>query len=150
MKTEGTQLSLGALEVTKLEAMVELMYLAAYSDGDVSPEEREVFESHVLNQTHGQLSADTVKMMVGMIEKALATEKREQRFDSIRRRLGDERMRREALRFACRVLQADNYVDPREAAWLLRAAEALEMKPDVALEVLQSTADPTLRPPPKG
>lgn len=131
---------MGALEIPKLEAMVELMYLAAYADGVVSREERDVFERHVLAESHGQISAETVRMMVTMIEKALATEKREQRFESIRRRLGDERMRKEALRFACRVVQADDYVDPREAAWLLRAAEALEMTAEEALAALEAEA----------
>ncbi len=140
MKTTSTQLVMGALEIPKLEAMVELMYLAAYADGVVSREERDVFERHVLAESHGQISAETVRMMVTMIEKALATEKREQRFESIRRRLGDERMRKEALRFACRVVQADDYVDPREAAWLLRAAEALEMTAEEALAALEAEA----------
>jgi uncharacterized membrane protein YebE (DUF533 family) len=38
---EHTEMSLAALELAKLEAVIELMMLAAYSDGSVSDVERE-------------------------------------------------------------------------------------------------------------
>lgn len=145
MSFEGTVLSLGALELTKLEAVVELMYLAAYADGEVIPEEREVFATHVATATGGVLSRDAMTSMLSAIEKALASSSREQRFDSIRRRLGDARTREAALRIGVHVLYADKFLDPREAAWVLRAAKALEISEDDANAMLVEGAAASVR-----
>lgn len=140
MSHDGTVLSLGALELTKLEAVVELMYLAAYADGEVVAEERDVFASHVTGVTNGVLSREAMTAMLAAIERALASSSREQRFDSIRRRLGDARTREAALRIAIHVLYADKFLDPREAAWVLRAAKALEISEEDANRMLSEGA----------
>ncbi len=143
MSHDGTVLSLGALELTKLEAVVELMYLAAYADGEVVSEERDVFAGHVIGATNGVLSREALTAMLAAIERALASSSREQRFDSIRRRLGDARTREAALGIAIHVLYADRFLDPREAAWVLRAAKALEISEEDANAMLASGAVPT-------
>lgn len=140
MSHDGTVLSLGALELTKLEAVVELMYLAAYADGEVVAEERDVFASHVTGVTNGVLSREAMTAMLAAIERALSSSSREQRFDSIRRRLGDARTREAALRIAIHVLYADKFLDPREAAWVLRAAKALEISEEDANRMLSEGA----------
>lgn len=142
MSQDGTVLSLGALELTKLEAVVELMYLAAYADGEVVAEERDVFAGHVVGATNGALSREAMTAMLAAIERALASSSREQRFDSIRRRLGDARTREAALRIAIHVLYADKFLDPREAAWVLRAARALEISEEDANAMLAAGAVP--------
>lgn len=137
MDFEGTILSLQTLELPRLEAVIELMFLAAYADGSVLPSERQALREHVINSTKGHLGPETVEAMLQGIEAALAQEGREARFESIRRRLGDTRVRAAALVTAARILHADNVVAPSEVAWLVRAAEALQIPVEEAIELLR-------------
>jgi uncharacterized tellurite resistance protein B-like protein len=140
--TERTQLSLASLEIPRLEAVVELMFLAAYSDGTVSDLEREEMSAQVVAGVDGMINAATIKAMLVYIEDALAQEGREARFASIRRRLGEPKMKLAALATAVKILKADQVVNPHEMAWLVRAADALGVEIDDALALL--------RPPPAG
>ncbi len=140
MTTERTQLSLASLEIPRLEAVVELMFLAAYADGVVSGVEREELSAQVAAGTGSVLEPATVKGMLTYIEAALAQEGREARFESIRRRLGEPKMRLAALATAVKILKADQVVDPRELAWLVRAAAALGVEIEDALALLRSSS----------
>ena len=125
------------LELPKLEAVVELMFLAAYADGIVVVEEREVFKEHVATASHGHLSGPTIEAMLVHIGRSLEAEGREQRLAQIRDRLDSPKLRRAALSVAIRVMRADNVVNPSESAFLLRAAAALEIPSEEALELLR-------------
>lgn len=140
MNFEGTILSLGSLELPRLEALIELLFLAAYADGTISAEERAVLRQKVLEGSQGRLSTETVEAMLDSIEATLAQQGREVRFQSIRRRLGERRLRLEALALAGQILRADHQVDLREASWMARAAEALEIPTDEALALLRPVA----------
>lgn len=136
MDFSGTILSLQSLEIPRLEAVVELMFLAAYADESVAPEERTIVRQQLIASTHGRLGRETVEAMLTGIEATLAQHGREARFESIRRRLGDEKMRVAALATAATILQADQRIDPREVAWMARAAAALQVPVDEALALL--------------
>lgn len=137
MDTDTTALSLEHLELPRLQAIVELMYLAAFADGVVSPEERAVFRDHVSASTRGQLTASVIEAMLVFIENTLLAEPRDSRLENIRARLPDERMRLAAIELIIRVVRADNVVQPSESGFLLRAAAALEIPRDLALERLR-------------
>ena len=136
MNPTGTVLSLQSLEIPRLEAVVELMFLAAYADESVTSEERAIVHAQVVDSTHGRLGRDTIDAMLIDIEATLAQHGREARFESIRRRLGDAKMRTAALAIAATILRADQLLDPREVAWMARAARALEIPVDEALALL--------------
>lgn len=142
---EGTQIALDALELPRLEAVVELAYLAAYADGVVTDAERNVFRGHVSAATKGRLSTEGVETLLSVIEVGLAIEKREERFASIRRRLGEPRLRRAALSLAVRVLNADGVLRTSEMAFVLRAAEALELPATEAHAILSEEAPASIR-----
>lgn len=137
MDKDSTILSLADLELPKLEAVLELMFLAAYSDGTVTPPERAVFRDHLTSSTRGALSAETIDLMIEQIGTSLLEDGRERRLESIRKRLSDERLRMSALDIVIRVMRADDVVHPTESGFLLRAAAALEIPADVALERLR-------------
>lgn len=134
---DATILSLADLELPKLEAVLELMFLAAYADGSVTPPEREVFRDHLKTGTRGMVSNEAIDAMIEHVGSALLEEGRERRLESIRRRLPDMRMRLSALDIAVRVMRADDVVHPTESGFLLRAAAALEIPSEVALERLR-------------
>jgi tellurite resistance protein len=132
----GTVLSLSSLELPRLEALIELLYLAAYADGRIEPAERAALKQRVIEGSKGRLSEEIIGVMLESIEATLAQDGREARFESIRRRLGDARMRREALVLAAQILRADQIVSPQEAAWMARAAAALEIPVEEAMMLL--------------
>lgn len=116
---------------------MELMFLAAYADGAVVAEEREVFVEHLVTASRGQLSIPNIEAMLVHIGRSLAEEGRERRLVEIRERLDTPKLRRAALRVAIRVMRADNVVNPSESAFLLRAASSLEIPAEEALELLR-------------
>lgn len=136
MNLTGTVLSLDSLEIPRLEAVVELMFLAAYADESVTAEERAVVRGQVLDSTRGRLSSETIDAMLIDIEATLAQRGREARFESIRRRLGDTKMRAAALATAATILRADAHIAASELAWMTRAAQALEVPVDEALALV--------------
>ena len=129
---ETTLLSLASLELDKLEAVVELMMLAAYSDGFVHDAERAAFRSHLLAQTHRDVRPEVLERLLVIIESGLAQAAPEVRLASIRARLSDTRLRRQALELAARVVLADGQLAVDEKAFIARAASALEIEPDEA------------------
>src|SRR6185437_16880438 len=120
-----TILSLSSLAVNELEAFVELMFIAAYSDGEVSAEERAAFRGQVIKGRAGQLDARMVELMLGHIERNVVAIDNEARLVTIRDRLKDARKRRAALVHAARVVLADGDLVLDEMEFLRRAVVAL-------------------------
>jgi len=123
---ESTVLSLASLAIGELEAFVELMFLAAYTDGKVTDDERAAFRGQVVEGTHGQLDAAMVDTVLGHIERSVAGKvDRDAHLASIRDRLGDARKRHAALVHAARVVLADGVLRLDEVEFLRRATAAL-------------------------
>lgn len=123
---ETTVLSLASLELNELEAFVELMFLAAYTDGRVQDVERAAFRGQVVKGTHGQLDGALVDQMIASIETRMAGGDRDAQLRAIRARLSDPRKRRAALAHAARVVLADGILDVSEVDFMERAAAALD------------------------
>lgn len=130
---DTTVLSLASLELNELEAFVELMFLAAYTDGKISDAERATFRGQVIKGTHGQLDDTLVDTVIGAIEDRIAGVDHDEVLKSIRERLSDPRKRHAALAHAARVVLADGGLEISEAEFMHRAAAALgEPKESVA------------------
>ena len=135
-------LSLSMLELSELEAFVELMFLAAYTDGTVTSEERAAFRGQVVKGTHGKLDPTLVDEVLAQIEKRLAGGDREVQLESIRDRLRDPRKRHAALVLAARVILADGVLALDEVAFLRRATVVLGEPVEVADIVLREAREP--------
>ncbi|MBK8258704.1 MAG: TerB family tellurite resistance protein [Polyangiaceae bacterium] len=127
MAYETTELSLASLELPKLEACVELMFLVAYADGKIEPSEREVFRKHVEEATHGQIGAGLVQAVLRHVESFVHQWDRTQRIQSIAVRLSDQRVRMAALELAARVAVADGQLTADETAFLAHTGAAFEL-----------------------
>ena len=136
-----TEIHLASLEIDKIEALLEMMFLAAYADGEVSDVERGAFRSQILVGTEGQLQVAIVEMILRQVESSLASEGREERLTAIRHRVPEERMRRALLEVAARIIRIDGELHLDEVAFLKRAAEALEFDPSIVRELLDKPAD---------
>ncbi|WP_437736926.1 TerB family tellurite resistance protein [Sorangium sp. So ce1335] len=124
---DETQLSFPHLEISKLHAMVEIMFLAAYADGSINEAERAELAAHATAMSAGRVGADFVESLITVIERSVREEGRRGRFEALRAQLPDVRMREAAIELAVRLVAADGVIHESEHALLVEAAEALEV-----------------------
>jgi uncharacterized tellurite resistance protein B-like protein len=136
MDPQATILSLSSLDLVELEAFVELMFLAAFADGEVSAEERATFRGQLVKGTAGQLQEGLVDLVVAEVERRTAAFDRDAKLAEIRRRLKDPRKRHAALVHAAGVVLADGVLALDEVAFLRRASAALGEREAAAEEII--------------
>lgn len=133
---DTTMLSLASLDFNELEAFVELMYLAAYTDGALNADERAAFRGQVVKGTHGQLDDALIDAVLAHIEETMSHVDRERHLVDIRARLADPRKRRAALGHAALVVLSDGVLGLDEVKFLETAAVALGETAEVARQIL--------------
>ncbi len=120
-----TAVSLASFNPNELEAFVELMLLAAYSDGVIDDTERAVVQDYLVSSTHGLLTPEIVASAIQSVEAALPNRDRQALLSTIGERIKDRRKRRAALTVAVRVVLADGVLRVEEEGFLRRAAALL-------------------------
>lgn len=118
---------LQALGNAKLEALVEVMFLAASADGEFSEVERSHFLRSVESLTDGRIAPARLEALLHEASNALLREGREARLASVKGRLPDKGSRRVALSLAIQVTAADGIIRTSERELILETAEALEI-----------------------
>lgn len=124
------------LSNAKLEALVEMMFLAASADGDFSDVEREHFVKSVESLTSGRLAKAELETLLKQSRQALASSGREARLAAVKDRLPDPSARRVALSLAIQVTAADGIIRTSERELIMATAEALEIDPDDAADLV--------------
>ncbi|HTA88606.1 MAG TPA: TerB family tellurite resistance protein [Polyangiaceae bacterium] len=132
----GISSDVRALGDAKVEALVEVMFLAASADGDFSDIEREHFLKSVESLTDGRIAHVRLDALVKEANEALEREGREARLASVKARLPDAGARRVALSLAIQVTAADGIIRTSERELILEAAEALEIDRDEAADLV--------------
>src|SRR5688572_12949635 len=102
------------LSNAKLEALVEMMFLAASADGDFSDVEREHFLKSVESLTSGRLAKAQLEGLLTQAEQGLGASGREARLSAVKERLPDAAARRVALSLAIQVTAADGIIRTSE------------------------------------
>jgi tellurite resistance protein len=125
-----------ALGDAKLEALVEVMFLAASADGDFSEVERAHFLKSVESLTDGRLAQARLETLVSEASRALERDGREARLASVKARLPEANARRVALSLAIQVTAADGIIRTSERELILETAEALEIDRDEAANLV--------------
>lgn len=118
----------------RLEAVIELMYLAANADDEFSDEERAHFRTSVESLTDRKVS--DLDALLSKIARAYETEGRDARLAAVKARLPDARLRETALAMAIRLMAVDGVVRTAERDLILEAAEALEIDGDRAADMV--------------
>ncbi len=126
------------LDLSKLEALVEIMVLAASADGDFQQEERERLERAMATLSPDRMSGDHLHALLGRIEARIASDGREARLAWVRTTLGDPAGRKLALELAINVMAADGLLRTSERELILEAAEALEIDRDEAADMVRA------------
>jgi tellurite resistance protein len=124
---DTTELSLASLELDKLEAVVELMFFAAYADGTIDPSERAIFEKNAVTATHGQLRPEIIRAVLRHFEITAKKEDRATRIEAIARKVTDPKVRHAVLALAVSVALADGTLAAEERAFIEQAGAAFGM-----------------------
>jgi tellurite resistance protein len=124
------------LSNAKLEALVEMMFLAASADGDFSSVERAHFLKSVESLTDGRLNRPTLEALLDRAKIDLDASGREARLTAVKQRLPDPRARKVALSLAIQVTAADGIIRTSERELILETADALEIDRDEAADLV--------------
>jgi uncharacterized tellurite resistance protein B-like protein len=124
------------LSNAKLEALVEMMFLAASADGDFSDVERKHFLQSVESLTDGRLAGATLEALLERAKTDLEASGREARLSAVKERLPDAGARKVALSLAIQVTAADGIIRTSERELILETAEALEIDRDEAADLV--------------
>jgi uncharacterized tellurite resistance protein B-like protein len=121
----------------QLEALVEIMYLAAAADGELAGEEQKQFESSILSLTDGRLDSAALAALLDKATQALEAEGREARLAAVKQRLPNAGARKAALALAIQVTAADGIIRTSERELIMETAEALEIDFDEAADLVR-------------
>ena len=120
----------------KLEALVEIMFLAATADGEFSEVERRHFLDSVESLTDGRLPKPTLEALIERAKVDLAASGREKRLSAVKERLPDAGARRVALSLAIQVTAADGLIRTSERELILETAAVLDIDRDTAADLV--------------
>lgn len=124
------------LSNAKLEALVEMMFLAASADGDFSDVERKHFVQSVESLTDGRLAKAALEGLLDRAKTDLEASGREARLAAVKERLPDPGARKVALSLAIQVTAADGIIRTSERELIMDTAEALEIDRDEAANLV--------------
>ncbi|MBI2392535.1 MAG: TerB family tellurite resistance protein [Deltaproteobacteria bacterium] len=130
----STASTLQGFDTSRLEAVIELLYLAAAADEEFSDEERAHFRTSVESLTDH--AVDDLDGLVSRVAVALQAEGRDARLAAVKARLPDPKMREVALQMAIRLMAVDGVVRTAERSLIMEAAEALEIDGDRAADMV--------------
>jgi tellurite resistance protein len=124
------------LSNAKLEALVEMMFLAASADGDFSDVERKHFLQSVESLTDGRLAKAALEGLLDRAKTDLEARGREARLSAVKERLPDPGARKVALSLAIQVTAADGIIRTSERELIMETADALEIDRDEAADLV--------------
>lgn len=124
----------------KLEALVEMMVLAASADGEFQDEERARLERAISALAPNRMAGEKLEGLMRSIESRVAAEGRDARLAWVKATLGDAASRKVALELAIHVMAADGILRTSERELILETAEALEIDRDVAADLVRAAA----------
>ena len=128
------------LSSAKLEALVEMMFLAASADGEFSDVERAHFLKSVESLTSGRLTKPQLESLLEQARVSLVADGRAARLGAVKERLPDPSARRVALSLAIQVTAADGVIRTSERELIMDTAEALEIERDDAADLVLKLA----------
>jgi uncharacterized tellurite resistance protein B-like protein len=128
------------LSDAKLEALVEMMFLAASAGGDFSDVERQHFLKSVESLTSGRLTKPTLEGLLDRAKTELEASSRDQRLSAVKERLPDPGARKVALSLAIQVTAADGIIRTSERELIMETADALEIARDEAADLVLKLA----------
>src|SRR6185369_1208865 len=109
---------------------------AASADGDFSDVERQHFLKSVESLTDGRLTKPALESLLDRAKTDLEASGRQARLSAVKERLPDPGARKVALSLAIQVTAADGIIRTSERELILETAEALEIAPEEAANLV--------------
>ncbi len=125
------------LDDKTLHALIEVMFLAAMADEELSAAERTRFVETTRSLSEGRLSTEALDKLTDTMAKDLAGSSVAARLETIRARLPDQKTRTLAFSLAVQVANADAIVRTSERELLFELAEGLELSRDEAADLVK-------------
>ncbi|UQA58204.1 tellurite resistance TerB family protein [Polyangium aurulentum] len=125
------------LDEPKLEALIEIMFLAAYADGPLGEEERRHFAQSVQSLTDRKVTGDVFDNLVERLVRSRREVGTKARMAVAREVLGSVEACKVALSLAVGVILSDGVIRPSERAMCLEIADALGIDRDSAEQLLR-------------
>jgi uncharacterized tellurite resistance protein B-like protein len=120
----------------KIEALVEMMFLAASADGELADDEKKLFVKSAEDLTSRLITGDKLEALLVRAKKQLDEAGREARLAAVKDRLPDLTARKLALSLAIQVTAADGVVRTSERELIMETAEALGIDGDTAADLV--------------
>jgi tellurite resistance protein len=124
----------------ELEALVETMFLVAFSDGSYCEPERARFSNSVSVLTGGRLAGIRFDHVIDKVVLRLAEHGMPACVAALQKRLARPEIRSVALILASDIAAADGVLHPAERRLLIALADAFQMHPEETREVLDGFA----------
>lgn len=121
----------------KIEALIEMMFLAAAADGELGPEEHRQFVESAENLTSRQITGDKLEALLARAKKDLEASGRDARLAAVKERLPDLGARKLALSLAIQITAADGVVRTSERELIMDTAAALDIDGDSAADLVR-------------
>jgi tellurite resistance protein len=125
------------LDDDRLEALVEVLVIAAYADGEMSDEERTHFTQSVSGLTGGRIAGTRLEVLVGTLAAELVREGRPTRLARVRQRLSDANTRKTALTLAVKLMAVDGLLRTTERELILELAHSFGVSVDEAASLVR-------------
>jgi tellurite resistance protein len=125
----------------QLEALVETMYLVAFSDGEFSHLERSHFAAAVAELTDGRLSGNGFQHVIDRVGTRLRNDGLEACLADLAQRLPSQNLREAAMILASDMAAADGVLHPGEQRLLRGLATAFELPPSSTREVTEGLTE---------
>ncbi len=127
-------------DASQIDALFELMVIAAAADDEVGAEEKKELAENLEALTKGRLPAGGFEAAFAQALGLLAMEGRDARLVTVKQRLGGPERCEAALAAAIRVFAVDGVVRTSEREAILEIAEALGVDTDRAADLVRSLA----------
>ncbi|HEX4339278.1 MAG TPA: TerB family tellurite resistance protein [Polyangiaceae bacterium] len=121
----------------KVEALVEIMYLAAAADGELAPAERARFNESAERLTSRVIVGPELDKLLARAKADLDQAGRAARLAAVKARLPDIDARKLALALAIQITAADGIIRTSERELILETAAALDIDGDTAANMVR-------------
>ena len=121
----------------KIQALIEMMFLAATADGELSATEHAEFVKSAESLTSRLIKGEELEALIARARVDLDASGREARLEAVKARLPDAGARKLALSLAIQITAADGIVRTSERELIMDTARALDIDNDVAADMVR-------------
>jgi tellurite resistance protein len=120
----------------KVEALVEMMFLAASADGELGAEELVQFTKTAEHLSSRLVVGEKLNALLDRAKQELDRDGRDARLAAVKARLPDPSARKLALTLAIRITAADGILRTSERELIFETAAALDIDGDTAADLV--------------